>query len=259
MLTQNFILICSAIFGACIGSFLNVCILRIPKEISIVFPPSTCPKCNYQIKWYDNIPVLSYIFLRGRCRSCKNKISIQYPVVEAITAFFGFYSILFFSFSINALVVFFFLCILIIISFIDLEHKIIPNILSIPGIPIFFILSYFTFNFHILDLILGVLIGGGSLFLVAFLYKAVTGKDGMGFGDVKLLAMIGAFIGFKGVFFTIFASSLIGTITGLLLIALKGKNMTYALPFGPFLTIGAIIYLFHGNFLIDLYFNTFMF
>lgn len=255
MVINNFYLIYSALFGACIGSFLNVCILRIPRKVSIVFPPSACPKCNYKLKWYDNIPVLSYISLLGKCRNCREKISVQYPVVEIISGFFGYLCVLLFSISFQAFFVFIFASALIVISFIDLEHKIIPDIISLPGIPIFFILALFLKEQPVIDLILGILTGGGFLYLIAFSYKLFTGKDGMGGGDVKLLAMIGGFIGYKGVFFTIFASSFIGTIIGVTIIALKGKDMKYAVPFGPFLSLGALLYIFAGDFLINLYFS----
>lgn len=255
MVINNFYLIYSALFGACIGSFLNVCILRIPRKVSIVFPPSACPKCNYKLKWYDNIPVLSYISLLGKCRKCREKISVQYPVVEIISGFFGYLCVLLFSISFQAFFVFIFASALIVISFIDLEHKIIPDIISLPGIPIFFILALFLKEQPVIDLILGILTGGGFLYLIAFSYKLFTGKDGMGGGDVKLLSMIGGFIGYKGVFFTIFASSFIGTIIGVTIIALKGKDMKYAVPFGPFLSLGALLYIFAGDFIINLYFS----
>ena len=255
MITNNFILISSAIFGACIGSFLNVCILRIPNDISIVFPPSSCPECQEPIKWYDNIPLFSYLILLGKCRNCKTKISFQYFLVELISAFFAFYSVLKFSLTLKAFFVFVFISALIVISFIDLKHKIIPDVISLPGIPFFLTASFFSMDINITDLFMGVLIGGGCLYLIAFFYKLATGKDGMGGGDIKLLAMIGAFTGYKGVFFTIFAASMMGTVIGFMVIMIKGKNMKYAVPFGPFLSAGALIFVFWGNAIINIYLN----
>jgi leader peptidase (prepilin peptidase)/N-methyltransferase len=253
MVPENFILIASFIFGSCIGSFLNVCILRIPGNISIVFPPSQCPKCENKIKWYDNIPVLSYIILMGKCRFCKTKISIQYPIVEILAGFFAFYSVFSFSLSLKALFVFIFICALIVISFIDLEHKIIPDIISLPGIIIFFAAALVIGEIPFFDLVLGVLTGGGTLYLIAVLYYFASKKEGMGGGDIKLLAMIGAFTGYKGVFFTIFASSLTGTLVGIIAMIIKGKDMKYAVPFGPFLSLGAVIYIFFGKTLVFYY------
>jgi len=255
MYSFNFILFASYIFGSCIGSFLNVCILRIPRDISIAFPPSACTNCNEPIKWYDNIPVFSYIFLLGRCRNCKTKISIQHPLVELFTGFMAFYTVWSFSLSLKALFIFIFICILIVISIIDLHHQIIPDIISLPGIPVFFIFALILNEIELFDLILGIIVGGGILYLIAFLYFFLTKKEGMGGGDIKLLAMIGSFIGYKGVFFTIFVSSVLGTIIGILLILLKGRDMKYAVPFGPFLSLGALIYIYFGNFIIFHYIN----
>ncbi|PIE75105.1 MAG: prepilin peptidase [Deltaproteobacteria bacterium] len=255
MNTEILIFIAAGIYGACIGSFMNVCIARIPEKMSIVSPRSYCPSCGSQIKWYDNIPVISYLILSGKCRQCNKKISIQYPAVEIMTAFFSVYSISSFSFTLKALAVFIFVSVLIVISFIDLEHKIIPDIISLPGIPLFFAAGFFIMGWNLKNLVLGVLVGGGSLYLVALIYYLITKKEGMGGGDIKLLAMIGAFIGYKGVFFTVFASSLTGTLAGIAFMLLKEKNFKYAIPFGPFLSLGAVIYIFLGKYLINVYMN----
>ncbi|MCB9480682.1 MAG: prepilin peptidase [Desulfobacteraceae bacterium] len=255
MYSFNFILLASSIFGSCIGSFLNVCILRIPRDISIAFPPSSCTNCKEPIKWYDNIPVLSYIFLLGRCRNCKTKISIQYPLVELFTGLTAFYTVFSFSLTLKAFFVFIFACVLIVISIIDLHHQIIPDIISLPGIPFFFILALILNEIELTDLVLGILLGGGILYLIAFLYYFLAKKEGMGGGDIKLLAMIGGFIGYKGVFFTIFVSSVLGTVIGIFLILLKGRDMKYAVPFGPFLSLGALIYIYFGDLIIFHYIN----
>lgn len=255
MYSSNFILFASFIFGSCIGSFLNVCILRIPNDISIAFPPSSCTNCDTPIKWYDNIPVLSYIFLLGRCRKCKEKISLQYPIVELFTGFMAFYTVFSFSLTLKSLFIFVFVCVLTVISVIDLHHKIIPDVISLPGIPVFLVLALLINETSFTDLVLGILAGGGILYLIAFGYYLLTKKEGMGGGDIKLLAMIGAFTGFKGVFFTIFSSSLIGTAAGIFLMILKGRNMKYAIPFGPFLSLGALIYIYFGDIIIFHYIN----
>jgi leader peptidase (prepilin peptidase)/N-methyltransferase len=191
----------------------------------------------------------------GKCRNCKTKISIQYPLVELFTGFMAFYTVLSFSLTIKTIFIFIFACVLIVISVIDLHHQIIPDIISLPGIPVFFVLAIILKEINFLDLVLGILLGGGILYLIAFLYFFFTKKEGMGGGDIKLLAMIGAFIGYKGVFFTIFFSSVLGTIIGIILIIIKGRNMKYALPFGPFLSLGALIYIYFGDFIIYHYIN----
>jgi len=255
MINTNFIIIATAIFGACIGSFLNVCIVRMPEKISIVFPPSSCPRCNYRIKWYDNIPVLSYLLLLGKCRSCRTKISIQYPLVEILTSFSAVYSFIYFSLTLKTLVVFIFICYLIVISLIDLKYQIIPDELSLSGIVIFFLFSIFIKENNILDSVLGIITGGGSLYLIILLYYLIKKEYGMGGGDIKLLAMIGAFTGYKGVFFTIFMASSLGTIIGIPVMIVNKENMKYKIPFGPFLSIASIIYIFHGRDIIIWYLN----
>ncbi|MFO7560320.1 MAG: A24 family peptidase [Desulfobacterales bacterium] len=241
------------IFGMCIGSFLNVCIYRLPASKSIVSPSSSCPACGKTIKFYDNIPVVSYLLLKGRCRSCKSHISLRYACVEIITGLLALCSFLKYGLSLQALIIFAFISALIVITYIDIDHKIIPNRITLPGIPIFLLASIIFPEMHLLDSLLGILSGGGSLFLIAWIYKTITKKSGMGGGDIKLLAMIGAMIGWKGVLFTIYVASATGTAVGFLLMLVKGKNMKFAIPFGPFLSIGAITYIFLGELIIERY------
>jgi len=250
------------IFGAVIGSFLNVCIYRIPREKSIIHPPSFCPGCEKPIKFYDNIPIVSYILLKGKCRSCGVRIPLRYPIVELITALL--FVILYrqFGLSFEWLVNVFFVCLLIVISFIDLDFKIIPDILSIGGLALGLFFSFFRPLFkhlepivRIQDAFLGVLIGGGVLFAIAFLYQFFTKKEGMGGGDIKLLAMIGSFCSIKGVIFSLLTGSLFGTIVGIPLMIAKGGDTKYAIPFGPFLSLGALLYIFKGDMLIRLFLN----
>lgn len=243
----------SLIFGAIVGSFLNVCIFRIPKNESIITPGSHCPNCNTPIKFYDNIPILSYILLGARCRYCKHSISIQYPIIEGITTISSFLIFIKFGISIDYFVYFFFICALIILTVIDLYHQIIPDVISLPGIVVGLLASLIIRNVSFLESLIGMILGGGSLFIIAIAYQWLFKKEGMGGGDIKLLAMIGAFLGWKSVFITIILSSFIGSIVGIILISIKGKDFKYAIPFGPFLSIGAAISLFYQNEIIDWY------
>ena len=241
--------------GMCIGSFLNVCIYRLPEGKSIVRPASACPVCGTSIHWYDNIPVLSYIILRGRCRGCNTHISIRYPLVELLCGLFAMASGMRFGISSAALIYFLLIAALLAITFIDIDHRIIPDIITLPGIPLGFLASLMLPHITWSESLLGIAAGGGSLLAVAWGYQLFTGKDGMGGGDIKLLAMIGAFLGWKGVLFTVMSASLVGTIIGIILMVRAGKGMKMALPFGPFLAIGAILYMFFGPQVIDWYFN----
>jgi leader peptidase (prepilin peptidase) / N-methyltransferase len=247
------------IFGLCIGSFINVCIYRIPAGKSIVRPASSCPVCNHTIAAYDNIPVLSYLLLLGRCRYCKTSISIRYPIVELLIGVMAVSALSSFGLTPEALIYFCFSTVLITVTFIDIDHQIIPDVISLPGIIIFFIASFFLpplgfFN-RLIQSLLGVLSGGGSLYLVAWGYFFFTGKEGMGGGDIKLLAMIGALLGWQGVLFTIFAGSSIGCIAGLLVMLKQRSGVKTAVPFGPFLSIGALLYTFWGPRIINWYFG----
>ena len=243
--------------GLCIGSFLNVCIYRLPLNKSIVKPRSCCPICSHIIQWYENIPLLSYIFLMGKCRGCRNRISLRYPMIELLTGLFAISTFLKFGLTPQALIYYIFICALIIITFIDIDHFIIPDVISLPGIPLGFLAVFFLPEITYKESLLGILVGGGSLLVVLKTYHFITKEDGMGFGDVKILSMIGAFLGWKAVLFTIFVSSVIGTLTGFLTMIFKGDGLKQALPYGPFLAIGAIAYLFHGDELISWYFNRF--
>jgi len=248
------ILIGAFAFGAVIGSFLNVCIYRLPRDESIVVPSSHCPGCNTPIRPYDNIPLVSYLILRGKCRSCGESISFRYPLVEFLSATFSVVLVLFYGLSLAYIVYYLFVAALIVVTFIDLSHQIIPDEISLPGIVVGAGLSWLTPHVTLVQSLLGILIGGGSLYLVAWGYHLVTKREGMGGGDIKLLAMIGAFIGWKGVLFTILCSSLVGAVVGLVLIAVSSRaDGKYAVPFGPFLSLGAVTYLLVGEFLIAWY------
>ena len=243
----------SIIFGAMIGSFLNVCIFRLPREESIVTPGSYCPHCHKPIAFYDNIPLISYLLLRGKCRRCHGPVSLQYPLVEGITALLSLVLFVKYGPSLSYLFYFSFIAALIAITVIDLHHQIIPDVISLPGIGVGLLASLVLPHIPFIDSLIGIVAGGGSLFVVAALYQWLFKREGMGGGDVKLLAMIGAFLGWKAVILTILVSSLIGSITGIAVMIGKGRNFKYAIPFGPFLSLGAVVSLLYGGKLIDWY------
>lgn len=246
--------IVSIVFGALVGSFLNVCICRIPKAESIITPGSHCPLCKNPIRFYDNIPLVSYFVLRGKCRHCNAPISLQYPLVEGVTALASFLLFMRFGPSWSYLFYFSFIASLIVITVIDLYHQIIPDVISLPGIGVGLLGSFVLPQLTFLNSLIGVLLGGGSLFLVATFYHWLFKREGMGGGDVKLLAMIGAFLGWKAVILTILLSSLIGSIMGIIVMMVKGKDLKYAIPFGPFLSLGAALSLFYGEKIIQWYY-----
>ncbi len=240
----------AVILGLLIGSFLNVCIYRIPRNLSIVFPSSRCPHCSYAIRAWDNIPVLSYIFLGGRCRNCKAGISLRYPLVEALNAFL--YAAVLWRYGIGwNSVVYAVLCSsMIVITFIDLEFQIIPDRITLAGVPIGLLAGSFFLPdpFMRADLLgykaslAGLISGGGFFYLVA-----VLSRGGMGGGDIKMMAMVGALMGWKAVFLTTLLGSLAGSVVGVFLMVLMGKGRKTKVPFGPFLALGTLITLFFGQ------------
>lgn len=251
---ENLILIALPfLFGAVIGSFLNVCIYRIPAGISIVSPPSSCPNCSSRIPFYYNVPILGYIVLGGKCHSCRAPFSARYPVIEALTGLLAVFTFMRFGPSHDALIYFVFICALVVVTFIDLDLQIIPDVISIPGIALGFAASFVLMEVTVLDSAIGLLFGGGILFLIAFGYHMLTGHEGMGGGDIKLLAMIGAFLGWKGVILTLLLSSFGGALAGAFLMYAFGKGSKSAIPYGPFLALGAMLHLFFGDRLIDWY------
>jgi leader peptidase (prepilin peptidase) / N-methyltransferase len=248
LIAPDIVFACFAfLLGAVVGSFLNVCICRLPKSESIVFPPSHCTRCDYVIRWYDNIPMLSYALLRGRCRQCGEPISLQYPLVEFLNGALTLALYLKFGPSLAFAVLFLFCSALVVVTFIDLEHQIIPDCITLPGIVVGFLCSFFFPDFGWLNSLLGIAAGGGSLLLVAYGYQLLTKRDGMGGGDIKLLAMMGAFFGWKSILFIIFASSLVGSVVGISLMLVRRKDSTLAIPFGPYLASAAVLYIFYGR------------
>ncbi len=257
MNTQLFFLSASFILGMIIGSFLNVCIYRIPAGLSIVHPPSHCPHCETPIRWYQNIPLISWIVLRGRCASCKAPVSYRYPLIEALSGGLYLLVFLYFGLSWSTLVFWIFFSLLLVITFIDLDHQIIPNVLSLPGIVVGFACALFALPLTWQDSAFGTMLGAGLLWSVATGYRLLMGAEGMGMGDVKLLAMIGAFLGWQAVLPVVFLGSIAGTLIGVPLMLIKGEGGKLAIPFGPFLSLGAFFYVFFWAELFNWYVSTF--
>ncbi|HEY4745215.1 MAG TPA: prepilin peptidase [Desulfuromonadaceae bacterium] len=255
MTLHLYLSIIAFVFGAVVGSFLNVCICRMPKDESVVSPPSHCPLCGYRIRWYDNIPLASYLALGGKCRGCGSRISLQYPLVELINGLLTLALFLRFGPSATFLALFLFSSALVVVTFIDIAHQIIPDEISLSGIVVGFLCSFFLPWHSWLNSLAGILLGGGSLLLVAWGYHRLTGKEGMGGGDIKLLAMMGAFLGWRAVPFIIFAGSLVGSVVGISIMLFQKKDSKLAIPFGPYLAFGALLYIFYGRQLIQWYFN----
>jgi leader peptidase (prepilin peptidase)/N-methyltransferase len=246
------LLIAAAAFGLCIGSFLNVVIYRLPLGQSLATPPSRCRNCGYSLRWFDNIPVVSWALLRGRCRKCGVAVSWQYPLVELITAAL-FVLVVWWTppgpLLVSRLLL---VCILIALFGIDLEHQILPNTITLPGIAIGLLLSLIAPPGW-QDALIGALLGAGILYAIAGAYYLWRREEGMGMGDVKMLAMIGAFLGWKAVLVTLVLSSFAGAIVGVILLTAQRGNMKFALPFGTFLAIGALIAMFAGEPLVAWY------
>lgn len=238
------------IIGTIIGSFLNVCIYRIPRKESLIFPSSRCPVCKTPIKAKENIPIISYILLRGKCPNCSSGISARYPLVESLTGAFFFIIYIFYGISFETLVSLIFISCMIVITFIDLEFQIVPDKITLPGIIAGLIFSFIMPFMDFKDSLLGIIIGGGILYLVA-----VISRGGMGGGDIKLSAMIGAFLGWRIALFSIFIAVMTGAFTGLFLIIIGKKKRKDPIPFGPFLALGGIIGILLGESIINFYFR----
>ncbi|HVZ21531.1 MAG TPA: prepilin peptidase [Vicinamibacterales bacterium] len=234
------------LLGLMIGSFMNVCIYRLPRRLSPVRPRSSCTSCGHMITWYENIPILSYAVLRGRCRGCGAAISLMYPIVEAVTGamFLGGY--LLYGPSPLLVVRLLFGCAMIVLFVIDLQHKLLPNVITLPGIAAGLLLSEVAGPGWQASLI-GALAGGGALWLIAEVYYRLRGQEGLGMGDVKMLAMIGAFLGWKLMLLTMVLASFSGSIVGVGVLVAKKESLKYALPFGTFLAIGALVAAAVGN------------
>jgi leader peptidase (prepilin peptidase) / N-methyltransferase len=244
-----------ALAGLCIGSFLNVCIHRLPLKQSVVHPGSRCPDCGYALRWYDNVPVLSYAALRGRCRSCARPISLQYPLVEIATAVI--FVLHWYAFGPTVLLPLrlLFACALIVLFMIDLEHQILPDVITLPGIVLGVVFSLWLPPGPVMS-ILGVLLGGGLLWAIAEAWFRLRKVDAMGFGDVKMLAMVGAWLGVKMVLVTFVLSSMLGGLVGAVLIGSRRADMATRVPFGTMLAVGALVASMYGERLLAWYLST---
>jgi leader peptidase (prepilin peptidase)/N-methyltransferase len=241
------------VFGLCIGSFLNVVIARLPAGRSIVHPRSACPRCGQPIQWFDNVPVVSFLLLRGHCRSCQAPISWRYPAVELITASLFVGALLFRGVSPELPGALLLIAALVAVTMIDLDHQIIPDVVTLPGIAVGLALSLLTGRPNWLAALLGVLVGGGVFFLII-----VLSGGGMGGGDMKLGAMLGAFLGAKPLLVAILAAVCMGGVVAVCLLALGRRGRKDAVPFGPFLALGGIVALFWGDRLIAWYVDAFI-
>jgi leader peptidase (prepilin peptidase)/N-methyltransferase len=251
-----FALVAAGAFGAIVGSFLNVCIHRLPLGASVVWPSSACPHCKRELSWYENIPVFSWLALRARCRTCRGPISIRYPFIEALTS--AMFVLAWWHYGPGPLLAsrLVFGCALIVLFAIDLEHQLLPNVITLPGILVGFGFSFFAEPGWVSSLI-GILAGGGVLYLIAIIYLTVRKEEGLGMGDPKMLGMIGAFLGWKLTLLTLMIGSLTGSVVGLGMIALGRGSLKYALPFGCFLAVGAAIAAVAGHPVLDWYLGRF--
>jgi leader peptidase (prepilin peptidase)/N-methyltransferase len=240
-------------FGLLIGSFLNVVIHRLPREESLVTPRSRCPACQTPIRPWDNIPVVSFLLLRGRCRDCGQPISWRYPLVEGLTGLLFALTVARFGMTFLSLSLLFLVSALVVVAFVDLDHQVIPNAITLPGIPLGLLAGLAVGGPSILDRLLGALTGAGFLYLVLLYGSALYGRDAMGEGDLNLIALVGAFLGWRGVVVTILFGCVAGSFVGLAMIGLGRLGRREHMPFGPFLATGALVALFVGDQLISWY------
>jgi leader peptidase (prepilin peptidase) / N-methyltransferase len=264
------------LFGLIVGSFLNVCIVRLPREQSIVSPRSQCPRCKALIHWYDNIPLISFFALRGKCRSCGLPISWRYPLVELLNGLLYLWSYVAFGPTGEVGLVMALCSALLVITFVDLDHQIIPDVITLPGMvigllaaPLFMsaleppmafglgrlLPSAGTYLTGFVNSLIGLLMGAAPLFIIGWLWEKLRKVEAMGGGDVKYMGMVGSFLGWKGAFLTIMLGALTGSVVGVTLIALKKHQADKVIPFGPYLAFGTLLTLFYGADIIDWYFG----
>jgi len=255
------------IFGLIVGSFLNVCIVRLPGGRSVVNPPSHCPRCRERIKFYDNIPLISFLILRGRCRSCGERISWRYPFVELLNGLLYVWILREFWLSGEMLLVMAFCSSLIVITFVDFDHQIIPDVITVPGMLVGLTLAPFfmsalraplpfnldhllphagTYLTGFLNSVIGLILGAAPLLAIGWIWEKLRHIEAMGGGDIKLMGMVGSFLGWKGALLTIMLGALTGSLIGITLIMLRRQRMDKVIPFGPFLALGALVTAFYG-------------
>lgn len=252
ILPPGFAEVLVTLFGLCVGSFLNVCIHRLPLKQSVVRPPSRCPGCGSLLRWFDNVPILSYAVLRGRCRTCRMPISLQYPIVEAVTA--AVFLLHFWELGPTPLfaVRVAFASALVVLFMIDLEHQILPDAITLPGIVVGFACSWFLPPGPLMS-ILGILFGGGLLWAIAEIWLRLRNVDAMGFGDVKMLAMVGAVLGLKLVVVTFVLSSMMGGVVAGAMLATRRADLATKVPFGTMLAVGAFLAGLYGEAIVAWY------
>ena len=239
-MTEALTVIFLALLGLSVGSFLNVCIYRLPRRESLMWPGSHCTSCGRELGLYENIPVLGWLALRGRCRGCRAPISLMYPVVELVTMAFFLAGYAIYGWTPLLAARLLFACAMVVLFAIDLEHQILPNVITLPGTVIGFVLSFFLPPGWLASLI-GLLAGAGVLLLIMEAYARARGFEGLGMGDVKMLAMIGAFLGWQLMLLTLILASFAGSVVGLALMAARRADGRTALPFGTFLAVGALV------------------
>jgi leader peptidase (prepilin peptidase)/N-methyltransferase len=244
-------IVAAGLFGLVFGSFANVCVHRIPRGESVAFPGSRCPACGHAIAWYDNVPLFSWLLLRGRCRHCDASISGRYPLLEAVMGIS--WALLAWHFGptpqlLQALVL---ISLLWILTLIDLETGLLPNVLTFPGIAMGLLFAWWLGD--PVSALIGAVAGYGFFWLVARLFLMVTGREGMGYGDFKLLAMLGAFMGWQALPFIVFFSSVVGAIIGSLSLLAAGRHMRAEIPFGPYLAAAGVVWFIWGDAILHWY------
>lgn len=246
------------IFGLLFGSFANVVILRLPKGESVVSPPSHCPQCSAPIKWYDNVPVLAYLWLRGKCRACKKPYSARYPIVEFLSGLLFLAVHWKYGLSWTALEYTIFCWSLLVVSVIDLDHMILPDVFTLSGIVIGLVGAALNPDREFMPALWGVLLGGGFLWAIAYGYYVLRKEEGMGGGDIKLLAWMGAVLGWQAIPFIVLVSSIAGSVVGIFLAMRSKAGLKSVIPFGPYLALAAILYLLGGESLGQWYISLFI-
>ena len=243
------------ILGTIIGSFLTVCVYRIPHGRSIVTPRSACPVCGKRISWYDNVPLLSFLFLKGQCRDCKSSIAPRYPVIELVNGLGYLLVVWRFGLAWTTVVYAGLFSVFWVVTWIDWDYKIIPDVITLPGIVIGFLCGSLLLPTGWVNSLLGIVVGGGILLTLAWISPYVFGKEGMGGGDIKFLAMVGAFLGWQQAFITLMVASVFGAVIGIGLLTLKVMEKGQYIPFGPYLALGALIAMLWGIDLWQWYFR----
>lgn len=251
-------MIWAALYGLVIGSFLNVVIYRLPRPIGFAVGRSRCPHCSRQLKWHHNIPLFSYLFLKGKCAYCSGKISVRYPVVEAVNALLYAYFYHQFGISPDFLVFSAMSSALIVIFFIDLDFQIIPDAITLPGMIIGLGISFLPEGIGIVDSVVGLVAGGGSLYLIALLGDRLFKKESMGGGDIKMAAMLGSFLGWQKIILVFIVSAVIGLVVSLVAMVFSSRlRQNRVIPFGPFLAMAALLSIVYGERIIDYYLTHF--